>query len=98
MIYRATIHQSLTRPILLAGAERAPALANWIMAAGILFGSGLHRDNVATSALLVTIGHWALTQAAKIHPELNRVYFRNVRYQPVYPPRTSVPAPPPPRH
>ena len=54
MIYRATIHQSLTRPMLLAGAERAPALANWIMAAGILFGGGLHWYTIATSALLVT--------------------------------------------
>ena len=74
MIYRATIHQSLTRPMLLAGAERAPALANWIMAAGILFGGGLHWYTIATSALLVTIGHWALTQAAKFDPELSRVY------------------------
>ena len=55
MIYRATIHQSLTRPMLLAGAERAPALANWTMAAGILFGGGLHWYTIATSALLVTI-------------------------------------------
>jgi type IV secretory pathway TrbD component len=33
MIYRATIHQSLTRPMLLAGAERAPALAEFSLAA-----------------------------------------------------------------
>ena len=94
MIYRATIHQSLTRPMLLAGAERAPALANWIMAAGILFGGGLHWYTIATSALLVTIGHWALTQAAKFDPELSRVYLRHVRYRRFYPPRTSVAAPP----
>lgn len=94
MIYRATIHQSLTRPMLLAGAERAPALANWIMAAGILFGGGLHWYTIATSALLVTLGHWALTQAAKFDPELSRVYLRHVRYQHVYPPRAAVAAPP----
>jgi type IV secretory pathway TrbD component len=50
------------------------------MAAGILFGGGLHWYTVATSALLVTIGHWALTQAAKFDPELSRVYLRHVRY------------------
>ena len=38
----STIHQSLARPLLLAGAERAPAIANWITAAAIFFGGGLH--------------------------------------------------------
>jgi type IV secretory pathway TrbD component len=95
MIYRATIHQSLTRPMLLAGAERAPALANWIIAAGILFGGGLHWYTIATSALLVTLGHWALTQAAKFDPELSRVYLRHVRYQRIYAPRSSISAPAP---
>ena len=95
MIYRATIHQSLTRPMLLAGAERAPAVANWIMAAGILFGGGLHWYTIASSALLVTFGHWALMQAAKFDPELSRVYLRHVRYRRVYVARASITAPPP---
>jgi len=88
------IHQSLTRPILLAGAERPLAISNWITAAALIFGGGLHWYTIATSALLVTLGHWALTQAAKFDPELGRVYLRHVRYQRVYPPRTSVAAPP----
>lgn len=94
MIYRATIHQSLTRPMLLAGAERAPALANWIMAAGILFGGGLHSYTICASAILLTFGHWALVQAAKFDSELSRVYLRHVRFQRVYLPRASVAAPP----
>jgi type IV secretory pathway TrbD component len=80
MLYRATIHQSLTRPMLLAGAERAPALANWIMAAGILFSGSLHWYTIAICALLVTIAHWVLTQAAKFDPQLSRVYLQHVRY------------------
>ena len=48
----STIHQSLSRPLLLAGAERAPAIANWITAAAIFFGGGLHWYTVATSGLL----------------------------------------------
>jgi len=95
MIYRATIHQALTRPLLLAGAERAPAVANWIMAAGILFGGGLHWYTVASSVTLMTFGHWTLMQAAKFDPELSRVYLRHVRYQRIYPARASVTAPPP---
>src|SRR5271156_5359197 len=50
---RSAIHQSLTRPLLLAGAERAPAIANWITAAAIFFGGGLHWYTVTISALLV---------------------------------------------
>ena len=94
MIYRATIHQSLTRPLFIAGAERAPALANWITAAGILFGGGLHWYTIVASAAMVTLGHWALMQAAKFDPELSRVYLRHVRYQRLYPARASVTARP----
>jgi hypothetical protein len=34
------IHQSLVRPILLAGAERPLAIANWITAAALILGAG----------------------------------------------------------
>src|SRR5580700_12335633 len=90
---RSTIHQSLTRPLLLAGAERAPAIANWITAAAIFFGGGLHWYTVTISALLVTVGHWALVQAAKFDPQLSRVYIRHIRYQNYYPPRAPIAAP-----
>jgi type IV secretory pathway TrbD component len=89
----STIHQSLARPLLLAGAERAPAIANWIAAASILFGGGLHWYTIGASVLLLTLGHWALVQAAKFDPELSRVYLRHIRYQDYYPPRAAVTAP-----
>jgi type IV secretion system protein VirB3 len=81
---RTTIHQSLTKPLLLAGAERAPAAANWIFATGILFGGGLHWYTIAVSAFMLTMGHWALVQAAKFDPHLTRVYMRHIRYQHSY--------------
>ncbi len=90
----STIHQSLTRPLLLAGAERAPAIANWIMAAAIFFGGGLHWYTITISALLVTVGHWALVQAAKFDPQLSSVYIRHIHYQAYYPARASIWAPP----
>src|SRR3984957_6173367 len=34
------IHQSLVRPVLLAGAERPLAIANWITAAALILGGG----------------------------------------------------------
>jgi type IV secretory pathway TrbD component len=91
----SAIHQSLTRPILLAGAERQLALANWITAAGLIFGSGLHWYTIAMGVLLLTLGHWALVQAAKFDPQLSRVYVRHIRYQDYYPARASIDAPPP---
>ena len=91
----SAIHQSLTRPTLLAGAERQLALANWISAAGLICGAGLHCYTIAMGILLLTLGHWALVQAAKFDPQLSRVYIRHIRYQEYYPARASIDAPPP---
>jgi type IV secretion system protein VirB3 len=91
----SAIHQSLTCPILLAGAERQLALANWITAAGLILGAGLHWYSITMGVLLLTLGHWALVQAAKFDPQLSRVYIRHIRYQNYYPARASIDAPPP---
>ena len=74
----SAIHQSLTQPILLAGAERPLAIANWITAAALVFGGGLHWYTVAMGSFLLTVGHWALVQAAKFDPQLSQVYVRHV--------------------
>ena len=92
---RSLIHQSLARPLLLAGAERSLAITNWIIAAAVILGGGLHWYTIAVSVLLATAGHWALQHAAKFDPQLSRVYVRHMRYQPYYPARASVEAPPP---
>jgi type IV secretory pathway TrbD component len=91
----SAIHQSLTRPILLAGAERPLAIANWITAAALIFGGGLHWYTVATGTFLLTLGHWALVQAAKFDPQLSQVYVRHIRYQDYYPARAPLSASPP---
>jgi type IV secretory pathway TrbD component len=64
--YRTTIHQSLSRPILLGGAERRLAILNWLFVAALIFGVGLHFYSVALAAVLGTAGHWGLRQAAKL--------------------------------
>ena len=46
----SAIHQSLTQPILLAGAERPLAIANWITAAALILGGGLHWYTIAMGA------------------------------------------------
>jgi type IV secretory pathway TrbD component len=94
----SAIHRSLTQPILLAGAERSLAIANWITAAALIFGGGLHWYTVAVGAVLLTVGHWALVQAAKFDPLLSQVYIRHVRYQDYYPARAPLTAAPPHNH
>ena len=91
----SAIHQSLTRPILLARAERPLAISNWITAAALIFGGGLHWYTVAMGAFLLTVGHWALVQAAKFDPHLSQVYVRHIRYQDYYPARAPISASPP---
>jgi type IV secretory pathway TrbD component len=91
------IHQSLVRPVLLAGAERSLAIGNWIAAAALILGGG-QWYTAALGALLATAGHWALVQAAKVDPQLSQVYIRHWRYQQdCYPARASIWAPAPPR-
>jgi type IV secretion system protein TrbD len=91
----STIHRSLTQPILLAGAERPLAIANWITAAALILGGGLHWYTIAMGSLLLTVGHWALVHAAKFDAQLSQVYVRHVRYQDYYPARSSIWASPP---
>ena len=57
-LQRTPIHQSLVRPILLAGAERRLAILNWLFMAALIFGVGLHLYTLALATLLGTVGHW----------------------------------------
>jgi type IV secretion system protein VirB3 len=91
---RTPIHASLTRPLLLAGAERELVLVNGTLIAALIFGVGFHWASVTVAVTFATIGHWALTRAAKHDPHMSRIYIRHVRYQEYYPARASVKAPP----
>jgi type IV secretory pathway TrbD component len=94
---RNVIHQSLTRPILLAGAERPLAISNWIVAAALILGAGQWFTVIAGIAL-ATGGHWLLVELAKIDPQLSQIYRRHLRHrQDYYPARASIWAKPPAR-
>ena len=97
-LQRTPIHQSLVRPILLAGAERRLAILNWLFMAALIFGVGLHLYTLALATLLGTVGHWGLRQAAKFDPQLSEVYVRHLHYQRFYPPCAGVTAPVAPIH
>jgi type IV secretion system protein TrbD len=91
---RTAIHPSLTRPLLLAGAERELVLMNGTLIAALIFGVGFHWASLTMAALLATLGHWGLTRAARHDPRLSRVYVRHVRYQEYYPAQADPHAPP----
>jgi type IV secretion system protein VirB3 len=90
---RTVIHRSLTRPLLLGGAERELVLVNGTLIAALVFGVGFHWVSLTIAALLATAGHWALTRAARYDAHLSRIYIRHVRYQAHYPARPVVKAP-----
>ena len=91
------IHQSLTRPILLAGAERPLAISNWIIAAALILGVG-QWFTVIAGVMLAILGHWVLVELAKIDPQLSQIYRRHLRHrQAYYPARASIWAPAPAR-
>lgn len=79
------VHRALTRPLLLAGADRELALANGVVVAALLFGIGLSWYTASVSAALLLVGHWALVLLAKHDPDLRRVYVRHVGLAPYYP-------------
>ena len=91
---RMPIHLSLTRPLLLAGAERELVLVNGTAIAALVFGVGFHWASVTVAVLLATVGHWALTRAAKHDAQMSRIYVRHVRYQEYYPACARVQAQP----
>ena len=91
---RTSIHSSLTRPLLLAGAERELVLINGTAIAALIFGVGFHLASVTVAIVFATIGHWALTRVARHDPQMSRIYIRHVRYQEYYPSRASVKASP----
>ena len=78
------VHRALTRPLLLAGADRELVLANGVIVAALLFGIGLSWYTASVSAALMLIGHWALVLLAKHDPDLRRVYIRHVGLAPYY--------------
>jgi type IV secretory pathway TrbD component len=91
---RTTIHSSLTRPLLLAGAERELVLMNGTAIAALIFGVGFHWASVTMAILFATVGHWALTRVARHDSQMSRIYIRHVRYQEYYPARAPAKASP----
>jgi type IV secretion system protein VirB3 len=84
------IHVALTRPILLAGADRELTLVNVIVCFALLFGIGFSKWTLSIVVFLVTVGQWALGRVTKYDPVFRRVYTRQVQLQAYYPAAPSI--------
>ena len=89
------IHVSLTRPVLLAGADRELTLVNAVVCFALLFGIGASRWTLAVVAILATVGQWVLGRVTRYDPDFRRTYTRHVQLQAFYPAAPSVHAPRP---
>ena len=97
------LHRSLTRPVLLLGADRELTGMNVIFGLALVMGAGLTFATVAVALVQVVVVQSALIYAAKYDAQFRQVYLRHIAYQSVYParggadvqtsvPRTSVPS------
>jgi type IV secretion system protein VirB3 len=84
------IHVALTRPILLAGADRELTLLNAIVCFALVFGIGASRWTLGVVAILATAGQWALGRVTQYDPDFRRVYARHVQLRSFYPSAPSI--------
>lgn len=85
---RLPIHQAFHQPILLGGAERAPAITLGSITLALAF-NGATIVAIVIAAVLWFVGFPLLRQAAKADAKMFEVYRRAVRYQGHYPPRST---------
>jgi type IV secretory pathway TrbD component len=83
-MHGAPIHRSLTRPVLLGGAERGPAIINGTATIGLALGPGFHWSNLLFALFLGSAVHMARRWMAKHDPQFFAVYLRHRSYQPNY--------------
>lgn len=84
------IHPSLTRPILLAGADRILVLLNVTCIVMLIFGVGLHWITVIASLFLALVGHAVLIRVAKYDADFSKVYLRHLRFKTFYSAQSAV--------
>lgn len=81
---RIPIHRALTRPLLLAGAERPLVILNTTLIAMLLFGLGFGLLALTLAGMLASVGFWGLRMLASSDPQFSEVFARHQRYQSFY--------------
>ena len=87
------LHSSLTRPILLGGAERDLVIIECSIIAALLLGVGFRLASIGLALFLGTVGHRILVWIGRQDPQATRVFARHRQYQAFYPAVAAVGAP-----
>ena len=95
---RHTVHASLTRPVLFAGAEPPVVIVEVTTAFALVFGVGLHVATVLLAAFWLTVVHAVMAWVAAKDAQMTALYVRSLAARDFYPAQGSVHAGPPPVH
>jgi type IV secretory pathway TrbD component len=93
MLEQHTIHTSLFRPILIAGAEPTVVILEGLTAGGLLFGAGFHIATIALALFYVTVVHAVMVRLAAKDPQISQLYVRSLTGRDYYPAHSAPDAP-----
>lgn len=91
---QAPVRKSLNRQATLLGVERIPA-AFLILVCSVLIFSGMTLVTVTLGIIIFFVGMYSLRQMAIAHPQMTKVFPRNIKYRSFYPARVKHRAPEP---
>jgi type IV secretory pathway TrbD component len=92
MLEQHTVHTSLFRPVLFAGAEPAAVVVEGLVAGGLLLGVGFHIATIGLAMFYVTVVHAVMVRLASDDPEISQLYIRSLSGRDYYPPHASLTA------
>ena len=93
-----TIHASLHRPVLFAGAEPPVVVLEATTALALLFGIGIHVATVVLAGFYATVVHGVMVWVAKQDSHMIALYVRSLSARDFYPAHGGVRAGPSPVH
>jgi len=85
MLEEHRFHLSLSRPLLIAGAEPAAVAVEVLTAGGLLFGVGFHVSTIVLAVFYMTVVHSVMTRVAGSDADLSKLYLRSLRAGDYYP-------------
>ena len=84
MIETSLIHESLTRPVLLGGADRRLTIINLGLSGMLVLLTGFSLYPTLSALFLCTLCQWAFVKITKIDPYLIDIYPRHLVKRRVY--------------
>ncbi|MGH7618064.1 MAG: VirB3 family type IV secretion system protein [Gemmatimonadaceae bacterium] len=90
-----TIHSSLIRPVLLAGAEPSVVIVETCVVFALVFVVGIHLVTIALALFWLTAVHSVMVWVAKQEPQMTALYVRSLSGRDFYAPHARAHAPTP---